>query len=225
MPRRVDSQGRSLGLEMSLHMQNSMYTYVKLLVIRQYHGLTWEQIDPEASRSIFSNPILASKTTIASLDLTHTVLASKDVQSRILYGPTANPATESTVLRQILHALLTFFATTYDTVFGLTTGPPLHDPLAVAMVLSNLNPDYAAKYPHKALKFDDRSGERFHINVVTDGHHGKDVSVTGQLGRTGVTPALGGGVAIPRGVDVEAFWDMVLECIQLADDWNAARPM
>ena len=181
-------------------------------------------VDPEASGSLFNNPILASKTMIASLDLTHTVLASKDVQTRILYGSKADLSTESTVLRKILHGLLTFFGTTYEGVFGLAAGPPLHDPLAVAMVLSNMNPEYARKYPDKALRFDDRSGERFHINVITDGQHGKDVSITGQLGRIGITPAPHlGGAAIPRAVDVDAFWNLVLECIQLADDWNAVR--
>ena len=181
------------------------------------------QIDPEASEAIFSNPILAPKTAIASLDLTHTVLASKEVQTRILYGSQANPSSETTVLRRIMHALLMFFGSTYETVFGITTGPPLHDPLAVAMILSNLNPEYAKKHPTKALKFDDKDGERFNISIVTDGKHGKDVSVTGQLGRAVVTPAQGHGVGIPRGVDNDAFWNMVLECLQLADDWNAAR--
>ena len=40
----------------------------------------------------------------------------------------------------MLHDLLTFFAHTYASVFGITAGPPLHDPLAVAVLLSNLNP-------------------------------------------------------------------------------------
>lgn len=142
------------------------------------------------------------------------------MQNRILHGA-SDPSKEPTVIRQILHALLTFFAGTYETVFGLTAGPPLHDPLAVAVILSTLNPIFANQHPDQALKFDDKGGERFALTIVTDGCHGKDVSVTGQLGRSLATPVQGAGVAIPRGVDLEAFWQLILQCVQLADDCNA----
>ncbi|KAJ6129860.1 hypothetical protein N7512_002640 [Penicillium capsulatum] len=177
--------------------------------------------DPEASESIFSNPTLAPKTTIIALDLTHQVLASTDVQNRILRG--SSDLTEPTIIRQILHALLTFFAGTYETVFGLTGGPPLHDPLAVAVILSNLNPGFANQHPEETIQFDDRGGERFALSIVTDGRHGKDISTTGQLGRSLAAPVQGPGVAIPRGVDLGAFWKLILRCVQLADDCNAAR--
>lgn len=162
------------------------------------------------------------KTTIVTLDLTHQVLASQAVQTRILHGSN-DPTKPPTILRQILHALLTFFATTYETVFGLSTGPPLHDPLAVAVILSTLNPAFTKARPGQALKFDDKGGERFAVSIVTDGRHGRDVSTTGQLGRSLAAPVQGPGVAIPRGVDLPAFWDMILQCVQLADDCNAAR--
>ncbi|KAJ5499908.1 Inosine/uridine-preferring nucleoside hydrolase [Penicillium expansum] len=183
-----------------------------------------ELCDPESSESIFSNPVLASKTAIMALDLTHQVLASQAIQTRILHG-SIHSTDEPTILRQILHALLNFFAATYEKAFGLTTGPPLHDPLAVAAILSTLNPAFANKHPNQALAFDDKGGERFALSIVTDGQHGKDVSTTGQLGRSIATPVDGPGVAIPRGVDLEAFWNMVLQCIQLADDCNAARKL
>jgi uridine nucleosidase len=156
------------------------------------------------------------------LDLTHQVLASQAVQTRILHG-SVHADKEPTVLRQILHALLTFFAATYEKAFGLTTGPPLHDPLAVAVILSNLNPTFAKSLPNQVLNFDDRGGERFALKIVTDGQHGKDVSITGQLGRSIAAPVDGPGVAIPRGVDLDAFWDIILQCVQLADDCNAAQ--
>ncbi|KAJ5678913.1 hypothetical protein N7462_007157 [Penicillium macrosclerotiorum] len=183
---------------------------------------TFPECDPEASEAIFSNPILAPKTTIISLDLTHQVLASQAVQTRILHG-NSDASKPPTVLRQILHALLTFFATTYEKVFGLATGPPLHDPLAVAVILSTLNPAFAAAHPDQALRFNDKGGERFALSIVTDGRHGEDVSTTGQLGRSLAAPIDGPGVAVPRGVDLEAFWTMILQCVQLADDCNEAR--
>ncbi|KAI5280230.1 Uridine nucleosidase 1, partial [Ascosphaera acerosa] len=178
--------------------------------------------DPEAAQSIFSSPVLAPKTVMATLDLTHKVLATPDVLDAVLY---ADPVTRqhSSDLRQMLFDLLTFFTKTYKDVFGLVDGPPLHDPLAVAVLLSNLNPTLMARPggPELALTFDDRGGERFHVRAVTDGVHQQDRARVGQLGRTVVTPLEGGaqgcgGVAIPRGVDVPAFWGIVKDCIRRA---------
>ncbi|KAL5046214.1 hypothetical protein BDW71DRAFT_182364 [Aspergillus fruticulosus] len=177
--------------------------------------------DPESSQSIFSNEILASKTFLMTLDLTHQVVASRDVQTRILHGD-GDPSRPPTVLRQMLYELLLFFASTYEAEFGLTTGPPLHDPLAVAAIISTLNPDFASRYPEQTLKFDDRNGERFAVTVVTDGLHGTDIAMVGQLGRS-VVSSHPTGVTIPRGVDVEAFWNIILNCIRRADELNAAR--
>ncbi|KAL4752311.1 hypothetical protein BDW72DRAFT_70971 [Aspergillus terricola var. indicus] len=177
--------------------------------------------DPESAQSIFGNEVLAPKTFLMTLDLTHQVLASRDVQTRILHGD-GDPSTAPTVLRQMLYELLLFFASTYETEFGLTTGPPLHDPLAVAAIISTLNPDFARRYPEQTLKFDDRNGERFAVTVVTDGLHGTDVAMVGQLGRS-VVSSHATGVTIPRGVDIEAFWNIIVDCIRRADELNAAR--
>jgi uridine nucleosidase len=86
-----------------------------------------------------------------------------------------------------------------------------------------LNPAFAKSHPSQVIHFDDKGGERFAIKIVTDGEHGSDVSTTGQLGRSIATPVDGPGVAIPRGVDLDAFWNMIIQCVQLADDCNAAR--
>ncbi|KAL4768910.1 Inosine/uridine-preferring nucleoside hydrolase domain-containing protein [Aspergillus nidulans var. acristatus] len=177
--------------------------------------------DPESAESIFGNEILAPKTFLMTLDLTHQVLASRNVQARILHGD-GDPSTAPTILRQMLYELLLFFASTYETEFGLTTGPPLHDPLAVAAVISTLNPDFARRYPEQTLKFDDRNGERFAVTVVTDGLHGTDVAMVGQLGRS-VVSSHAAGVTIPRGVDIEAFWNIIVDCIRRADELNTAR--
>ncbi|KAL4741835.1 Inosine/uridine-preferring nucleoside hydrolase domain-containing protein [Aspergillus similis] len=177
--------------------------------------------DPESAQSIFGNEILAPKTFLMTLDLTHQVLASRDVQTRILHGD-GDPSTAPTVLRQMLYELLLFFASTYETEFGLTTGPPLHDPLAVAAIISTLNPDFARRYPEQTLKFDDRNGERFAVTVVTDGLHGTDVAMVGQLGRS-VVSSHAAGVTIPRAVDIEAFWNIIVDCIRRADELNTAR--
>lgn len=85
-------------------------------------------IDPEAASIIFDNPVLAAKTTLIPLDLTHLVLASQDVQADLLYGAGAAKDTKTediaeayktmgikgkTDLRTMLVELLNFFAGTY----------------------------------------------------------------------------------------------------------------
>lgn len=92
----------------------------------------------------------------------------------------------------------------------------------MAVILSTLNPGYAKNHPDQVLKFDDRGGERFSVNVITDGLHGTDIALVGSLGRS-VVEANPNAVCIPRGVDLDAFWNMINDCIKRADECNAAR--
>lgn len=106
---------------------------------------------------------------------------------------------------------MSFFAGTYAEVFSITEGPPLHDPLAVSAAI---DPDI----------FDDRGGERFDVEIVTEGAHSVDQRDVGQLGRTKAAklPPGAGGCRIPRGVDLEKFWGSIESCLKLADK---ASPM
>jgi uridine nucleosidase len=86
-------------------------------------------VDPEAAAAIFANPVVAPKTTMIPLDVTHLVLATREVQELLLYGPEGKGAAENaadeaageaaagkkgkTVLRTMLVELLNFFASTY----------------------------------------------------------------------------------------------------------------
>ena len=106
---------------------------------------------------------------------------------------------------------MSFFAGTYAEVFSIIEGPPLHDPLAVS----------AAIYPEI---FDDKGGERFNIDIVTEGVHSADQKSVGELGRTKATklPPGKGGCRIPRGVDLAKFWGSIESCLKRAD---IASPM
>ncbi|EUC32950.1 hypothetical protein COCCADRAFT_97267 [Bipolaris zeicola 26-R-13] len=169
--------------------------------------------DPEASHFIFSNPILRPKTTLIPLDLTHQVLGTRKVRQTLLYGSaifdSASPAENDqtpTPLRALFTQIMSFFASTYAEVFSITQGPPLHDPLAVS----------AAYNPRI---FDDRDGERFLVDIVTQGIHSSDKSLVGELGRTKVTKLPPGqpGCRIPRAVDLNAFWGSIESALQKAD--------
>ncbi|CAI6333106.1 unnamed protein product [Periconia digitata] len=174
--------------------------------------------DPEASHFIFSHPVLKSKTTLVPLDLSHQVLGTKTIRHTLLYGsdsPLNSSSADTTqtpsALRALFTQIMSFFAGTYAEIFSITEGPPLHDPLAVSAAY---DPDI----------FDDRGGERFQIDIVTEGVHSDDVSTIGQLGRTVATklPQGEGGCRIPRGVDLEKFWGSVEDCLKRAD---AVTPM
>jgi uridine nucleosidase len=172
-------------------------------------------IDPESARAIFNNPVIAAKTTICPLDLTHQLLATETVQQDLLHGHQmsngdgARKGKGPSQVRKLFVEILTFFAQTYADVFGLIEGPPLHDPLAVA----------SAFIPGI---FEDNGGERFEIEVVTEGAHGssEDVREGGsQCGRT-VATVLGEGrqgVRIPRSVDRVKMWRMIDECLARAE--------
>ncbi|KIW96434.1 uncharacterized protein Z519_03503 [Cladophialophora bantiana CBS 173.52] len=158
---------------------------------------TWA--DPESARSVLQNPLLKSKTTLIPLDVTHQAYATPEIQRMLLNGING-----PTRLRTMFNELLMFFAHTYAEVFGLTDGPPLHDPLAVAVLLEN-HPD-----PQVRIDFNDNDGERWDVDVILEGE---------QTGRTVVTKSSNGeGVRIPRTLDLPKFWRTLEECMARADE-------
>ncbi|MCJ1486700.1 Uridine nucleosidase 1, partial [Schaereria dolodes] len=174
--------------------------------------------DPEAAQSLLSNPELAAKTTLIPLDVTHQVLATQDVQQRILHGSSKFRKPAALKLRQMLYELLIFFAHTYAEVFGITAGPPLHDPIAVAVLLAG--PLSLSDTHQRDLQFDDCGGERWVVTVITDGLHSDTESKRGQVGRTVIREAVigEGGVFVPRGLDVQQFWSIMEQCVDRASE-------
>jgi uridine nucleosidase len=161
--------------------------------------------DPESAQSIFSNQQLSKKTTLIPLDLTHQVFATQSEQDMVLYGignDGQRRGPRPTRLRRMFYELLTFFAHTYAEVFGLTNGPPLHDPLAVAVLLAGFD-DEATR-----IDFDDREGRRFRIEVELTGR---------ELGRTKANTAAEG-VQIPRKLDTQKFWHVLNDCLERAEE-------
>ena len=162
--------------------------------------------DPEAAQAVFSNPVIASKTTLVTLDLTHQCLATKEVRERLLGSG------KPSQLRLFLHEILTFFAQSYVEWFDVHEGPPLHDPLAIA-----------ALFGYSNGVFDD-DGDRYDVKVITDGGHSPLDAVRGQVGRTVVekveTSRSGkaSGVRIPRKLHTHAFWEVLEKCTRFADE-------
>jgi uridine nucleosidase len=157
--------------------------------------------DPESAQCVFSNPVLQPKTVLIPLDVTHQAFATQEEQEMVLHG-TFGRRTRPSNVRQMYHDLLMFFAKTYADVFGLKDGPPLHDPVAVAVLVHDC-PDASTR-----IKFDDNNGERFDVQVELVGD---------ETGRTKIKPAKSG-IMIPRTLDLKHFWRVLNECLDMVDE-------
>ncbi|KOS16623.1 Uridine nucleosidase [Escovopsis weberi] len=189
-------------------------------------------VDPEAAAEMFHNAEIARKMVMVPLDLSHQVLATEQVRELLLHGKRSEGRDEingdrsseegKTWLRTMLVELLYFFAKTYSDVFGITEGPPLHDPLAVAAVLTGTVDEIPFYDWHQDRSAHPKHDERFDVTVITDGTFDEAKLGEKQTGRTiAEVVSIGGeGVRIPRGVDVHKFWHVIEECIQRADEAN-----
>lgn len=116
----------------------------------------------------------------------------------------------------MFYELLMFFAHTYARVFNITAGPPLHDPLAVAVLL------FDQGIGELGFVDGEGDGERWVVDVITEGLHSSNEAERGQVGRTVVQAAekgTHGGVRIMRQLDVERFWVVLEECVVRAEAW------
>ncbi|CAK7264489.1 Uridine nucleosidase 1 [Sporothrix epigloea] len=124
-----------------------------------------------------------------------------------------------TTLRTMLVQLLNFFADTYSKVFGITAGPPLHDPIAVAAVLTGT--DFEIPFVESLVA--GGAPERFDVTVVTQGTTDEALAGRAETGRTiaRLLPPGSEGVRIPRGIDTTLFWKVIEQCCARADAVNA----
>lgn len=146
---------------------------------------------------------MSGKKILIPLDITHTCFAGPDVQQRLLK--------DGTNLRKMLHELLNFFAATYDRVFGLKEGPPLHDPIAVAAVLPTQQIGW--EWEEVGVKVITVEGDDLGrtVKIVPDSTEVRE----NELGGKGVEKHVK--IRVPRKVEVEAFWKVMLEAVDQAD--------
>lgn len=156
--------------------------------------------DPESARSVFLIPELKQKTFLIPLDVSHQAYTTKEARQLLLHGENG-----VTRLRTMFNELFIYVAGTYEDAWGMDDGAPLHDPLAVALILAD-HPD-----PEVRIAFDDNNGERWSLDVVLSGL---------EEGRTVATKLKQGmpGVFIPRSLDVNKFWLTLGACMERADE-------
>ncbi|MFC0529569.1 nucleoside hydrolase [Phytohabitans kaempferiae] len=138
-------------------------------------------VDPEAADLVLRSGL---PVTVVGLNVTHQALVTPEVVTR--FRALDTPLAEACV------QLMTFFASTYDRVFGLP-GPPLHDPIAVARVAE---PALVRCVPAP-------------VAIELTGVHTRGATVVDLHHRTG-TPD---NALVATGLDVAPFWDLVVGAV------------
>lgn len=147
--------------------------------------------DAKAAKYVLEDPVLAPKTIVAPLDVTHTVIATNEVlQSINSIGTTTS---------RMFYELISFFAETYKTQFGFDDGPPVHDPLAVAVLLNLYNDDLECEFTNAGII----------------------ISIEGEkLGKTSVAES-GPALRILKKIDLVEFWKLVVTALELVPEDEA----
>ena len=141
-------------------------------------------MDPEAADVVLRSGI---PTTMCGLDVTHQALVTKEVFARI--------EALGTPLATTVIGLLKFFAKTYDEVFEMPD-PPLHDPVAVALLI-------------------DRSVVRSkftNVQVELNGVLTRGATVVDIFNREGFAP----NCTVALDLDAQKFWDLMIDALKIA---------
>jgi len=138
-------------------------------------------VDPEAADLVLRSGL---PVTMIGLNVTHQALVTPEVVAR--FRALGTPLAEACV------QLMTFFATTYERVFGLPE-PPLHDPIAVARVIDRT---LVTTVPAP-------------VAVELAGTHTRGATVVDLHRRTGAAANAEVGLAL----DVPRFWDLVVGAV------------
>ncbi len=140
-------------------------------------------VDPEAAAIVFDAdwPV-----TMVPLDLTHQAIATPAVLERI--------AAVGTPVAGIAVELMTFFGKTYREVAGFTEGPPVHDPCAVARVISP-----------EVVKV-----EEAFVAIETEGKWTSGMTVTDFRGRMGLAP----NTQVATKLESDGFWDLMVDALE-----------
>ncbi|MPZ79852.1 MAG: pyrimidine-specific ribonucleoside hydrolase RihA [Actinophytocola sp.] len=137
--------------------------------------------DPEAADIVLHSGI---PVTMVGLNVTHQALADEAVQRRI--------AAIGSPLARVCVELLDFFAGTYHDIWGFPA-PPLHDPIAVALLAE---PDVVGT-------------TRTRLDIELTGTFTRGATVVDLYERTGRPPNADVAVRL----DTERFWDMVVRAV------------
>ncbi|EKM74890.1 hypothetical protein AGABI1DRAFT_123493 [Agaricus bisporus var. burnettii JB137-S8] len=176
--------------------------------VAEYNILT----DPHATQIVLDCPV---KVTMIPINVTHTAIATHEIQYRLLTNSTAPSVLAQelppakTRLRHTLNTIITFFASTYKSVFQFHTGPPLHDALTIAYIQ---NPDLF-------------KGKRYRVDVELNiGGHCMGETVVDvwdyRACRENTWGREGKNCFVVQDIDVPVFFDLFFDCVERCDQMS-----
>lgn len=156
--------------------------------------------DAKAAKIVLEDQQMAPQMLVVPLNVTHTVIATDEVLGNIQRGPNHD---KYTMFRQMMYDLMSFFADTYRTKFGFTSGPPVHDVLAIAAVLPLIASSGDLDLPGLGAEFYTAG-----LRVVERGP---------KQGQLVADPSVSDGAFILKKVDPAAVWALVYTSISILE--------
>ncbi|KAI5953670.1 URH1 [Candida jiufengensis] len=159
--------------------------------------------DPHAAQYVLKK-FNQSKIILSPLNLTHKIIATESIRNE-MYNE-LNPQKNSD-LRLAFFKILMFFTLTYKQENSMSLGPPLHDPVAVYILLpfiDNNFKEYGYKFIQKRITVEinnkERIGECIYLNNNSVENENED-----------------DGVNIGEELDASKFWECLLKCLHNAE--------
>lgn len=147
------------------------------------------QMDPEAAKIVMKSRV---KKTMIPLQVTHAAIITAKIEEKLI-----GSRIYRTPYRACMQGFLKFFRESYADVFGFKDGPPLHDPVAVAYVLS---PEIFVQ-------------REYYIDIETSSELTYGQTICDMHGIKKKDPNCGVAVA----VDIDKFWEMMIGAVNAGE--------
>lgn len=162
--------------------------------------------DPHAASQVICDEVLSGKTILVPLNITHTAIATETVRNK-MYSET-NPS-KCSPIRKLFYDIVMFYAESYRINHNITLGPPVHDPLAVFLILALIDKQDNVK---------DEINFRYlrrHLRVVQEGEReGETQMVNGDFDELKEEP---NGIYVGVSANIDLFWNHVLDALDIAE--------
>lgn len=184
---------------------------VRLYLVLWFYGSTLTNCTAEAAQIVLNAPV---KKTMVPLNVTHTAIVTPQVH-RVLLDPANAHSTElsqtmrtKTALRRTLSTLIGFFSASYESTFGFSDGPPLHDAVAVAYAACPELFTCTRRRVDVELAGTHTAGETV-VDVWNYRSMDQGENAWGREGRN---------CLVAEKLDVPKFFDFFLDCVERCDE-------